>query len=74
MTEHTCSINSCKIKEQGCTDAYSGTNLSLDGLWIQGKDDVPLGWTEKVCAVCTDSKGTIMQKDNLVFTQIAEDV
>ena len=72
MTEHTCSINSCKIKEQGCTDAYSGTNLSLDGLWIKGNDNVAVGWKETVCAECTDSKGATMQKDNLEFSQIDE--
>ena len=41
----------------------------MDQLIIKGNDNVTLGWMETVCVLCKDSKGAIVQKDGLEFSQ-----
>ena len=62
------------IKAVGCTDAYpGGGKLSVVDVSgkpeIHGLRNVALGYTENICAVCTDTGGVAINSDNLAFQQ-----
>ena len=62
-------MNSCVIKNAGCTDAYTGTNLSVSSLDIQANQNIDVGYQESVCVVCTDNIGGTVEEDNMQFSQ-----
>ena len=63
----SCTLN-CELKNLGCTDAYSGSYLTVyQNMRIQGRQDIQSGYKENVCVVCTDNKGVSVQEDNMEF-------
>ena len=47
---------------------YAGAFLEMVGNKINGAQNEEAGWSEEVCAQCTDIRGVVFQKDSMVFS------
>jgi len=61
----------CSLKNKGCVTTYSGTQLSMSSSMpfaLTANNNVPLGYSETVCAYCTSGLQNV-KLDNYVVTQ-----
>jgi hypothetical protein len=60
--ESTCAVSGCLIKNQGCSDAYSGSHVSVAVAtpWTLTVDrNVGAGYSETFCLVCSNGDQTV---------------
>ena len=63
-------INSCSLKQSGCSTAYSDTNLAINAVTgeVTAKKNVALGYADTVCVSCSNSHGSTITFDNWTVT------
>ena len=64
-------INSCSLKQAGCSTAYSDTNLAINAVTgeVTAKTNVDAGYADTVCVSCSNSHGSTITFDNWTVTQ-----
>lgn len=69
----SCTVNNCKLLQQGCVNPWPYTSSSLEGIYIDSNDFIwaptySRGFISTVCVQCTNIDGDVFSNDNWKVT------